>query len=114
MDTQKTDQVQGQAQYQYQIVHVYEIMENVDKLEGHGAYETVAYVSAEHLAKDVSHSDVRNPRKVIKRPAILLPDGNVFLLVCSSPVDIQTTMEDTVRTIALSKLTPEEKASLGV
>lgn len=108
MDNQKTE-----PSY-YQIVHVYEIMENVDKLEGHGAYETVAFVSEESIARNLSHSDTKNPRKVIKRAAILLPDGNVFLLFDSNPVVIQTNEEDTIRAIALSKLTPEEKRSLGV
>ena len=93
---------------------MYDIMENLDRLEGHGAYETVAYVSDEKLAKSISHSDARNPRKIIKRAAIELPDGNVFLLQDSHPVGIQTTMEESIRTIALSKLNPEEKQSLGV
>ena len=99
---------------QYQIIFVYEILENVDKLEGHGAYETVAYVSDEQIARELTHTDAKNPRKIIKRSAILLADGNVFLLFDSSPVSVQTSVEETVRTIALSKLTPEEKQSLGI
>lgn len=98
----------------YQIVYVYEIQENIDRLEGHGAYQTVGYVNAESLAHDISHHNPANPKKVIKRAAIYLPDGLYYLLLDSNPIHIDSTLEDAERAVALSKLTFEERQLLGL
>jgi len=103
-----------QQQQFYQIVYVYEVMENMDKLEGHGAYETLAFVTDENIARTVAHSNPKTPGKIIKRPAIYLADGSYYLLVDTNPVKIQATMDEALRVAALSKLTPQERQALGL
>jgi hypothetical protein len=98
----------------YQIVYVYEVQENLDKLEGHGAYQTVGYVGDETLARQMAHLDPKHPGKVIKRTAISVPDGRYYLLMDSSPIRIDTSIEEAQKATALAKLTPEERAMLGL
>jgi hypothetical protein len=98
----------------YQIVYVFEIQENLDRLEGHGAYQTVAYVADEQLAREIAHADPKNPGKIIKRPAIFLNDGQYYLLLDTAPVRIDSTLEEAEKAAALAKLTPKEKHMLGL
>lgn len=98
----------------YQIVYVYEVQENLDKLEGHGAYQTVGYVADEQLAREMSHLNPKTPGKIIKRIAIALSDGTYYLLADSMPIRIETTMEEAEKANALAKLTPEERQLLGL
>jgi hypothetical protein len=98
----------------YQIVFVYEVQENMDKLEGHGAYQTIAFAGDETLARQMAHLDPKHPGKVIKKTAIALPDGRYYLLVDSSPIRIETSMEEAEKAVAMAKLTPQERQLLGL
>ncbi len=98
----------------YEIVSVCEIQENLDKLEGHGAYQTLVFADDEKLARDIAHMHSRNTGRIIKRPAILLPDGQCYLLAESVPIYLQSSVEEAQKNIALAKLTPEEKDMLGI
>lgn len=98
----------------YEIVTVYEAMENMDKLEGHGIYKTIAYALDEELARNIAHGNGIVPGKTARRTGILLGDGTCFLLSLSIPIKIETDMEGAMRSLALSKLTPEERHSLGL
>lgn len=98
----------------YEIVTVYEAMENMDKLEGHGIYKTIAYTLDEELARKIAHGDGTIPGKTARRTGILLADGTCFLLALSVPIRIETDVEGAMRALALSKLTPEERHTLGL
>ena len=98
----------------YEIVSICEIQENLDKLEGHGAYQTLVFAEDEQLARDISHFHSRNTGRIIKRPAIILPDGQCYLLAESIPIHLQSSIEEAQKNIALAKLTPEEKEMLGI
>ena len=98
----------------YQIIYIYEVQENLDKLEGHGAYQTVGYVVDEQLARQMAHLSPKTPGKIVKRIGIALSDGAYYLLADSSPIRVETTMEDAEKANALAKLTPEEKQLLGL
>jgi hypothetical protein len=98
----------------YKIVYVYEIQENLDKLEGHGAFETVGYVGDESLARKMIHVNPTVPGRMIKRTAICVPDGRYYLLVDSNPIRIDTSLDDAEKAVALAKLTPEERHLLGL
>lgn len=105
---------QQQPQPAYEIVTVYEAMENMDKLEGHGIYKTIAYTLDEELARKIAHGDGVIPGKTARRTGILLSDGSCFLLALSVPIRIETDAEGAMRSLALSKLTPEERHALGL
>jgi hypothetical protein len=98
----------------YEIVTVYEAMENMDKLEGHGMYKTIAYSLDEELARKIAHGDGMVPGRTVRHAGILLSDGSCFLLALSIPLRLETDLDGAMRSIALSKLTPEEKHSLGL
>ena len=98
----------------FKIVYVYEIQENLDKLEGHGAFQTIGYVGDEDLARKMIHVNPTVPGRVIKRTALCVPDGRYFLLMDSNPIRIDSSMEDAERAVALSKLTPQERHLLGL
>jgi hypothetical protein len=98
----------------YQIVTVYEALENMDKLEGHGIYKTVAYTLDEELARKIAHGDGVIPGKTARRTGIILDDGLCFLLALSVPIRIETDVEGAMRSVALAKLTPEERHALGL
>ena len=108
MNEQQNDEVQ------YQILYVYEVLENTDKLEGHGSYKTIAYVDSEALAHEMAHINPRTPGKVIKKPAILLPDGHYYLLQDTSSVRVDSSMEEAEKANALAKLSPKEREILGL
>ena len=98
----------------FKIVYVYEIQENLDRLEGHGAFQTIGYVGDENLARKMIHVNPTIPGRVIKRTALCVPDGRYFLLVDSTPIRIDASMEDAERAAALAKLTPQERHLLGL
>jgi len=98
----------------FKIVYVYEIQENLDKLEGHGAFQTIGYVGDETLARKMIHLNPTIPGRVVKRTALCVPDGRYFLLMDSNPIRIDSSMEDAERAVALAKLTPQERHLLGL
>jgi hypothetical protein len=98
----------------YQIVFVYEVQENMDKLEGHGAYQTIAFVTDETLARQMARANPRNPGKVLKKTAIFVSDGCYYLLADPSPIHIETSAEDAEKAMAMAKLTPQERQLLGL
>jgi hypothetical protein len=102
---------QNPSDRSYQVVTIYEVVENVGK--GVESSEVLARTIDEQVAKEILHADVGGNGKVVRRPAIILPDGSCFLLLSTVPVRIETSTEEAIKAIALNKLSPEERKTLG-
>jgi|GEM_PF-4253295 len=103
---------QNKAERTYQLITVFEVVARPDRVDGQGNTQVLVCTLDEQIAKDVVRS-TENNTKIIRRPGILLSDGMCFLLFSAAPIHFETSAEDAVRSIALGKLSPEEKKSLG-
>jgi len=98
----------------YQVVTVFEIASNPETMDSREGYHILARTIDEKIAKEILKDDLNGRGKVLSRPGILLSDGVCYLLFSTVPIDIETNKEEAVRDIALAKLSPEERKSLGV
>lgn len=103
---------QSQTERTYQLITVFEIVPNTSRVDGLGNTKVLARTIDEQIAKDILHT-MGNAGKILHRPGILLADGACFLLFTATPIQVETNIDDAVRSIALAKLSPEEKKSLG-
>jgi hypothetical protein len=97
----------------YQVITIYEVVENNARVNGQSNAEVLARTIDEQVAKEILHADINGNGKVVRRPAIILPDGACFLLLSTVPVRVETSTEEAIKAIALNKLSPEERKTLG-
>lgn len=98
-------------------ITLYEVKTNTDLTEGRGHEITLGWFLDPRVAaragkgRYVMGSDCPAP-KARWREVVKFADGRMFLL--GDPVDVRVTSTEDLRASGLAKLTPEEKAALGL